>query len=181
MSVFELWLPIVIGGFLVHVASFLAWVVLPHHKPEWRKLDAEDDLIDLIDSKNIPTGQYIFPFAMGPEAETEEHKQKAAKCRGMLVLWPHVPSMGVNISLTLAYFLAVTFVIGYLASLALAPGAKAMDVFQVAFTAAFLTHVAGGLQQVIWFRRKVLMEVLDGLAYSIITGLAFALMWPGAA
>lgn len=181
MSVFELWLPILLAGLAVHVASTLAWMVLPHHKPEWQKCGAEDELIDLFESKGVAAGQYLFPFAREPsEMQAEEYKQKVGKCRGTLILWPSPPNMGANIGLTVAHFMAASFVVGYLASLGVDRGARFLEVFQFATTAGVLTHVFCGLPQVIWFRRRVAMEVLDGVAYALITGLVFAALWPAA-
>jgi hypothetical protein len=31
----------------------------------------------------------------------------------------------------------------------------------------------------IWFRRKILGDVIDGIAYGLITGAIFAFLWPG--
>ncbi len=179
MSVFELWLPILLAGLAVHVASTLAWMVLPHHKPEWGKFDGEDELLNLIDQQGNAGEQYLFPFARKPaEMQAEEYKQKVARCRGTLVVWSAPPNMGANIGLTIAHFFLVSYVIGYLASLALQPGAAFLEVFQFVFTAGVLAHVFCGLPHVIWFRRKVAMEVLDGLAYALITGLVYAALWP---
>lgn len=37
MSVFDSRLPILLPGLATHIVSVLAWAVLPHHKPEWKK------------------------------------------------------------------------------------------------------------------------------------------------
>ncbi len=182
MSVWSLWLPILCSGLATHIASTLAWVVLPHHKPEWTKLPDEDGLLDWLNSRSTPAGQYIFPFHLGEDGKpSAEQEQKARDgCRGMLVLWPEPPNMGVNIGLTLAFFMVAAFTIGYLASLALAPGASFMDVLQLVGTAGLLTHCAAKFPNVFWFRRKVAMDLVDGVAYALITGVIFAVMWPGA-
>ncbi|MEM8864431.1 MAG: hypothetical protein AAGF31_02660 [Planctomycetota bacterium] len=182
MTVYELWLPILLGGLAVHVASTIAWIVLPHHKPDWQKLPVEDEFQDWIAERGVPAGQYLVPHATdGAEMQSDAFQEKMqGKCRGMLVLWSTPPNMGANIGLTLAFFMVSTFVIGYLASLGVPRGAEFLDVFQFVFTAAFLTHVFAGLPTVIWFRRKVAMDLLDGLAYSVILGLIFAALWPAA-
>jgi len=135
MSVFDLWLPILLAGLAVHIASTLAWVVLPHHKPEWKRLDVEDEIQDWLDAKGVAAGQYLFPHTHSSEemASPEFKAKMEGKCRGMLVLWPKPPSMGVNIGLTILFFMLTSFVIGYLASNGVAAGAEFMNVFQ--FTA----------------------------------------------
>jgi hypothetical protein len=32
----------------------------------------------------------------------------------------------------------------------------------------------------IWFKKAVLKDMLDGLAYALLTGLVFAMLWPAA-
>jgi hypothetical protein len=112
--------------------------------------------------------------------KSEAFKAKQGKCRGTLVLWPSPPNMGVNIALTLTFFFVAAFVIGYLASLGVPRGASFMDVFQFVTTAGLLTHCAGQFPGVFWFRRRVAMNLLNGAAYAVATGLIFAVMWPSA-
>jgi len=180
MTVWELWLPILLTGLATHILSTIAWTVLPHHKPEWKKLPVEDELIEFIDTKNVPADQYIFPFSQDPqEMKSEQFKAKQGKCRGMLVLWPTPPHMGQAIGLTLAFFFVAAFVIAYLASLGLPRGASFLDVFQFVTTAALLTHCFGQFPGVFWFRRRVAMDLLDGAVFALATGLIFAALWPG--
>lgn len=182
MSVFDLWLPILLSGVATHIASTIAWTVSPHHKPEWKKLPAEDDLLDLLDEKQVAAAQYLFPYADDPkEMGTPEFQEKMkTRCRGMLVLWPKPVSMGQAIGLTFAFFMVAAFVIGYLSSVAFAPGADRMDVFRLVFTAGLLCHAAGPFPGVFWFRQHFAMEVLDGVVYALITAGLFAWLWPAA-
>ena len=182
MTVWELWLPILLVGLATHIASTIAWTVLPHHKPEWNKLPAEDPLLDFLDQHQVKANQYLFPYAHdNKEMATPEYKEKMeTRCRGMLVLWPTPPNMGKAIGLTLAFFFVAAFVIGYLASRAIELGARFMDVFQIVFVAGLLCHCAGPFPGVFWFRKYFAMEVLDGAVYALITALIFAALWPGA-
>lgn len=176
MSVYDLWLPILIGGLATHVISVIAWTVSPHHKPDWKQLPDQDAFLAWLAEKNLPPEQYIFPHMDSAKAG-ESHEG----CQGTLVLWPKPPNMGVNIALTLSFFLVASYVIGYLASLGVAPGATFMDVFQFVTTAGLLTYCAGIFPGVFWFRRKVAMDLLDGVVQAIAIGLIFAALWPAAA
>lgn len=181
MVVYELWLPILLAGLATHVAATLAWTVLPHHKPEWGRVNSEDELLDWLAAKGVPPGQYLFPYAEdGAEMKSETYQEKSkGKCHGMLFVWPRPANMGLNIVLTLTFFLVTSFVIGYLASNGLERGATFMNVFQFVTTAGILAHVFAGIPTLIWFRRKCAMDFLDGLVYALITGLIFAALWPG--
>lgn len=184
MSVFELWLPILLAGVATHIASTIAWTVMPHHKPEWNKLpgDVEDGLLDFIDSKNVPAEQYLFPYADDPkEMSTPEFKAKEGRCRGMLVLWPNPTNMGKAIGLTLAFFMVAAFLVGYVASIAFGAGeSDKLEIFALVFTTALLCHAAGPFPGVFWFRKYFAMEVLDGVVYALITAGIFTMLWPAA-
>jgi hypothetical protein len=180
MSVFDLWLPILLSGLATHVISTLAWMVLPHHKPDWKKLPVEDEFQDWLDEKGVSPDQYLFPHTHDPkEMKSDSFKQKQGKCRGMLVLWSTPPNMGVNIAQTLAFFFVAAFLIAYVASLGLSKGASFLDVFRFVTTVALLTYCAGQFPGVFWFRRRVAMDLLDGVAHAVATGLIFAMLWPG--
>jgi hypothetical protein len=47
-SVWSLWLPIVVSGVALFFASWAAWMLLPHHKPEWKGLPDENALMSTL-------------------------------------------------------------------------------------------------------------------------------------
>ncbi len=178
MTVYELWLPILAAGLATHVLSTIAWTVMPHHRPEWQKLPDEDQLHKKF-TESVPPGQYIFPYAAdGKAANTEEFKKKYQACSGMLIVWSSPTSMVKAILCTLTSLMIIAFVIGYLASIALPRGAEFMKVLQFTMTAGLLAHIAAKFPFVFWFRRKIILDVLDGVVYAVATGLIFAALWP---
>ena len=181
MSGWDLWLPILLTGIATHVISAIAWMALPHHKPEWKKLPAEDEFQGWINEKQIAPDQYLFPFTQdSAEMNSEAFRQKQGKCRGILILWSTPPNIGKSIGLTVAFFFVAAFVIGDLASRGVSRGATVLSVFQFVTTAGLLTHCAGQFPGVFWFRRRVAMDLLDGVAHAVATGLIFAALWPAA-
>lgn len=181
MSLSDLWLPILLAGLATHILSTLFWMVFPHHKPEWKRVPVEDDLMDFLQQRQVPADQYMFPFASsGREAGSEQFKAKQAKCRGMLVLWERPLEMGPAIVKTLLFFLFASFSIGYVATLSLPAGADFARVFRFVTTVGLLTHVYAKFPNVFWFRMRVATHVMDGIAYAIATGLIFAALWPAA-
>lgn len=137
----------------------------------------EDGVYPTLES--IPTGQYVFPHAScQKEMDTEEFKRKQASRNGMLIVWPGPTQMGKAIGLTLVTYFVIAFIIGYLASIGVDRGAEFMKVMQFATTAGLLAHIAAKFPFVLWFRRRILMDVLDGVIFAILTGVIFALLWP---
>jgi hypothetical protein len=178
-SVWSLWLPIIVSGVGLFFASWAAWMLLPHHKPEWKGLPDENTVMNTL--RNIPPGQYMFPYAATPaDCKSKEFKQRLeAGPRGTLTLWEKPASMAVNMLCTLLFFIIANFVIAYLAGIALPRGTDFMKVFQFVGTAGILTYGTANILNGIWFGRKMIADIADGIAYGLITGLIFAALWPG--
>ena len=60
-----LWLPILISGVVLFIASSVAWTMMPHHKTDWKKTTNEDELMSAIGKFNMPAGSYMFHPAGG--------------------------------------------------------------------------------------------------------------------
>ncbi len=178
----SLLLPIGISAVVLFFASFLSWMVLPLHAKDWRKLDREDDLMKTVRDLNIPPGNYMFPgWDTLAEMKKPEYQQKyTAGPRGIMTVFGEV-NMGKNLGLTFLYFLTVSFLLAYVSSIGLEPGAEFKNVFRLVSTVAFMTFSASILQQAVWFRCRVVGHVIESLAYALITGALFAAMWPPAA
>ncbi len=183
----DLWLPIVLSSVAVFLASFLAWVVLPHHKPDFKKLSNEDGFLDALRANNTPPGQYMFPDCQREDmADPEKKKHWEAGPHGVLSVWPGVPNMGRNMVLSFVFYLVVAVFVGYIAQVALGnnPDPEYLLVFRVTGTAAVMAYCLGFIPGAIWFAktpRSVLMEVIDGVAYALLTAGFFGWLWPRAA
>ncbi|MEC9374344.1 MAG: hypothetical protein VYC34_10900 [Planctomycetota bacterium] len=181
----DLWLPILLCGIALFFASFLAWAILPTHKPEWKKLPNEDEVRRMIEQQNIAPGQYLFPYCDDPkEMKDPEKKAKyATGCQGMMTIFPGPPNMGAKMAQTVIYFLVVSFVIAYVAGETIAPGASFLHVFQIVGTIGVLAHASGQVLHEIWFTPPLRARItcfIDGVAYGLITGAIFAWLWPAA-
>ena len=181
-SLTSLWLPIIVSGVALFFASFVAWMLLPHHKGEWQKLPDEEGIMAALRKFNIPPGQYNFPHACNPEEmKSDDYKRrKEAGPGGFITVWATWPSMGINMLCTVLFFTIVNFVIAYLAGVALKPNANFMNVFRFVGTAGILTYGSANILNGIWFGRKMVADICDGIVYGLITGLIFAALWPTA-
>ncbi|MBX3442848.1 MAG: hypothetical protein KF774_10600 [Planctomyces sp.] len=177
----SLWLPMALSAVAVFVLSFLSWMVVGLHAHDWRKLANEDGLLSALSSLGITPGNYMFPGADSPaEMNSEAYRQKwDVGPRGVMTVYGSV-HMGRNLGLTFLYFLAVSFCLAYLATLALPAGAGFLPVFRFVSTAAFLIYAGAIVQHAIWFHCRVVGHVLESLAYAATTGAIFGLLWPSA-
>ena len=177
----SLWIPIVAAALATHIASTIAWTVAPHHKPDVTPLPDDQLIGELIKKNNLGPGAYMFPGIDYNDWNNPEVKARFdAGPFGMVMIW-NKPNMGINIGLTLLFFFVASFFLGYVASVALEPGAPFMKVFQLVGTVGVMTYCFASVPNDIWFRRPTrwfLTNKLDGIIYGLIAGLVFASLWP---
>lgn len=180
----HLWLPILLSAAAVWVASAVVWMALPHHKGDWKAMPDEGKFFSALESLNLPPGNYGFPDCKSKEKRNspEVKARWEAGQVGLLSVWGKV-SMARNMVVTFIVYLAISLFVAYIAQLAVKPGAGFKEVFQVAGAAGVLGYAFGHIPGSVWFGaypRAILMCVIDGIAYGLITGAIFAAMWPGA-
>jgi hypothetical protein len=178
----HVWLPVVVSAIALFFASFLAWAVLPHHKPDFRKWPDEERLLAFLRDSRAEPGQYVFPMMGHGRPDSEATRRYAEGPWGLITLWPGAPGLAANMAKTVALFLVVNVVIAYVAAQALPPGAGFSEVFRFVAPVAVLTYTAGGVLNEIWFTKPLrakLMDALDGLVYGLINGALFGWLWPG--
>jgi hypothetical protein len=171
--------PILISTVVLFFASFLSWMVLGLHKKDWGKLPKEDELMAAVKKCDPPVGSYMFPnceTAAERQSEAFQAKYMAGPRGVMTVLAP--VNMGQNLGLTIVYFLVVSIGLAYLASIAFKPGADFLNVFRFVFTAGLMTFLAAIVAHAIWFRPRIVGQVIESVAYAALTAAIFAAMWP---
>jgi hypothetical protein len=180
-SLASLWVPVVLSGIALFFASAAAWMVLPHHKKDWIGLPNEDAVMQQLKKDNLVGGQYCFPYAATPEAmKGDAYKDKMKDGpRGTLILWAAPPNMGLNMFCTVIFFLIANAVIAYLAGMVIPPGNDRWFVFRFVGTAGVLTYGTANILNGTWFGRRMVSDIVDGIAYGLITGAIFAMLWPG--
>lgn len=181
-----LWAPIVLSAVVVFIASNIAWMVLPHHKGEWKKPPNEDALLDLVRSGSLAPGQYGFPgCADWSDMKKPEFKERYARGPwGVLTVFPGPMNMGRSIGIWIAYLLVVSLFVAYITANALAPGAEYMRVFRVAGAAAVGIYALAPFCESIWKGapwNATIKTSCDGLAYGLLTAGCFAWLWPNGA
>jgi hypothetical protein len=186
MDVFpQLWLPIVVSSVVVFIASFLAWMVLPHHKKDVKTLPDEKALTDHLKGLNIPPGTYMWPnLAPGEDMKSEAYvaRYNAGPWGSMNVLAAK-PNFAMNLVLVILFYVVVSIFVGYITGLARPAGAAFIPVFRVAGAVAVLAYCAGGIPGAIFFSkpgRFMFTDFVDGVVYGLLTGVIFAWLWPSA-
>lgn len=190
----HLWLPIVVSAAAVWITSCLAWMVIGHHKKDWKTIPNEGEFIDAVARMGISQGSYGFPEFRRCEGMDKAEKMKLwedmqKRPMGLLRVWGPI-NMGKNMVLTLLVYFVVSVLIGYLGwSVFPHGGVEGLTgmrpdfgkVMQVLGTAGVLAYCVAGLPNDIWFQRsgrEVLTGLIDGVIFGLITGAVFGWLWP---
>ncbi len=183
VSLFSLWLPILVSTAIVFIAAFLFWQVLPHHRSDWVSVPNEEPLMQVLRNLNLARGQYVFPHAMTPEGAKD--REAVAKAKegplGSLVIWSP-PNMTRSLVQYFVFCLAVSFMVAYVGYAAIPAGVEDLHVFRVLGTTAVLAYAAAEIPHAIWFGRtwsSIWKSVIDGLVFGLLTGGVFGWLWPG--
>jgi len=185
MSVTQLWLPILVSSVVVFIVSAMAWMVLPHHKEDIKKLPDEKAWFEHLKQADLSPGTYMWPQAVTPEEmKSEEFKTRYdAGPWGNLNILPAKPNFGLNLLLVFLVYAVIGTLVAYVTGRVNGAGAGFAAVFPVATAAAILGYCTGALPGAIFMAkpaRFVFTDFVDALAYAILTGLVFAMLWPSA-
>lgn len=185
VSLFSLWLPILLSAVIVFVLSSVIHMVLGYHNKDYRKVPSEDQVMDALRPFNIPPGDYAIPCpASSKDMGTPEFTEKLNKGPvAFLNVAPNgPPSMGKSLAQWFVYCVVVGFFAAYVTSRAVTPGADYLQVFRFAGCTAFIGYAVALWQDSIWFRRAwgtTIKSTIDGLVYALFTAGVFGWLWPG--
>jgi len=182
VTIGSLWLAILVAAALVFVMSSIVWMVLPHHRSDWKGLPDEPSVLAALG--DVPPGQYDFPHM----ASMEELKMPEVKARFdkgpvgfFTVAPPGTPNMAKNLGIWFVFTLCVSGTIAYVASRALPPGTPYLRVFQITGTIAWAAYGFAAVSDAVWFARPwraVVKQLIDALLYALVTAGAFGWLWP---
>jgi hypothetical protein len=184
VSILALWLPILVAGVIVFVASSILHMALPYHRSDYAKLSHEDDVMEAMRKAGVQPGDYMMPHCSSHRelknpAVLEKFKKGPV---GAITIMPSgEPAMGGQLMQWFFYCVLVSVLAAYIAGRALQPGAHYLAVFRFAGATAFFSYAIGLWQDSIWYKKKwstTAKNTIDGLIYGLLTGGTFGWLWP---
>ncbi len=184
ISVFSLWLPILLSAVSVFVVSSLIHMVLKYHASDFKKVPEEDAVRKALGKFNIPPDDYAIPRAgsmqeMGSDEFIEKQKE------GPNAFFTIIPngqySMGMSLLQWFLYSIVVSLFVAYIVGRVLEHGTEYIRLFQIVSCTAFMGYYLALLQGSIWYKRKwssTLKSMFDGLLYGLVTAGIFGWLWP---
>jgi len=182
----SLWLPGVVSAVAVFVLSAILHMVLKYHKADYKELRDEDSVAQAIRKSGPGPGVHFIPYCSDYSKMKDpafRKKFEDGPVAIVTVLRPGPPNMGKSLSLWFLLCLLVSFVVAYVARNTLTYGADGIQVLRVTGTVAFVAYAFGFFQDSIWKGipwSNSLRGIIDGLLYSVVTGLVFCWLWPAA-
>ncbi len=175
-------LPILLSAVVVFIASAIAWMVLPHHRTDFRKLPDEEKARAAL--KGVAPGEYCFPHAAtAADRKSPEWlaKMKEGPNAFVTVVPSGPPKMGKELTLWFIYCIVVSIFVAYVTGRALGAGSEYLKVFRIAGTVAFLAYASAHASGAIWLGHRwsrAIKDILDGLVYGLLTAGVFGWLWP---
>jgi hypothetical protein len=182
----EIWLPILLVSVATFIASAITWTVLPHHKKEFRKAPDEAALRALLLAQGMSGGQWRIPYCdTKEEMKSPEFLSRFDTGPVGILQFERTGGMQFPQRLIKSFllFAFIAFFTGYVLQEALQAGESFLRVFQVGGSISFGAHALGHVQDTIWFGKswkRVIMQAIDSLIFSLVTGAIFAWLWPWA-
>ncbi|HEY6146237.1 MAG TPA: hypothetical protein VIZ69_01010 [Thermoanaerobaculia bacterium] len=183
-AIASLWLPIVVSAALVFLASTVSHTVLPFHKSDYAKLPGESEAMDLFRRLGVAPGDYLFPRPdtrkdLTDPAFREKYKKGPV---GILTVMPNGGQpMGRTFLLWFFYCAAVSAFAAFVSTRAVPQDASPRSIFVLVAAASAGGYVLALWQSSIWYGKSWATTVkssIDGVVYGLLTGGAFAWLWP---
>lgn len=184
VSLYELWLAILVAGLLCWVASALIHMLVKYHNADYKKLPNEEAVSSALADQSPNPGLYTLPHCIDMKEMGEESMQKKFNDGpvAMIAIMPNgMPPMGKLLSQQILFFILGSVLIGYLASISISTNADFMMVFRQVFIASFLTYGWAQIPYSIWMGQpwaNCVRFLIDALIYAVVTASTFAVLWP---
>jgi len=184
VGLLALWLPILVSTILVFVTSFLLYMVLPHHRTDFDRIEDEERFSAELQSHGLKKGQYIFPYFASPiDAKDPDYQERVRRGPiGILTVGANQLSpSAVQLMSQFVYFIALNTVVAYIAGQTLPPGAEYMTVYQLVGATALIAYAGAHFAYPIWYHFKwsfAWKAAADAILISIIMAGVFAWLWP---
>jgi hypothetical protein len=183
-SLLQLWLPILLSGVIVFVASSLIHMVVKWHASDYKALPNEDEVRAAIRKGTPAPGQYVLPYCadMKEMGKPEMLAKYTEGPIGFLVINPNgPPAVAPSLVKWFLFTVVVAFMAAYLASRTLAPGTHYLQVFRVVGAVTFLTYGFGSISNSIWMGKpwgSTFKDLADSLIYGLLSAGVFGWLWP---
>jgi hypothetical protein len=178
-------IPVALSAIAAFFASFVLWVMLPHHKGDYRPLPDEQAVLNALGEQALEPAFYVLPFAHSQKAMTDpgfREKVRLGPAANLIVVPPESRlSMTRALWRQFAFYLVAFALVAYLARLALPAGEDYLVVFRFVGTAAWATLGFGVIPNSIFWGfpwPQTWKTLADTFLISLVVAGVFGWLWP---
>lgn len=184
VSLASLWLPILLSGVFVWIASAFIHMVLKYHNSDYKQLNQEHEVAKALRQSADNPGLYSTPYCSDMKEMNDPAVQQRFKDGPvvmMTVMNKGMPPMGKLLGQQLLFFIFGSILIAYIGTMALQPSEDSIHVFHVLFVTAFSVYAWASVPYSIWFGYPWSVTVkyfIDAGIFAVVIGITFAWLWP---
>jgi hypothetical protein len=184
MSLFQLWLPVLVSAIGVFFASSLIHMVFKWHNSEYRALPNEDEVRKVIGSANLSAGLYSTPHCTDMkdmQGEAMQEKFRTGPVALITVRTPGAPAMGKYLVQWFILNIVVAALGGLLALQTMGIAANPHYAGHFIGLFSMIVYACGSVQESIWMGRPwsaTMKNILDAFIYGVVSALIFWQLWP---
>lgn len=177
MHIIDFWLPILVSGVAVFIASAAVWMAFKWHDSDFRRSDNEEAVRAALSGSK--PGVLMVPFCADPAAlkDPEMQKKFVDGPQAYITVVPNgLPAMGGKLLRVFIYYIFVSVLCAYFLVMTGSANAEYLDVFRITCTVAWIAYGVGYIQESIWFGRPwstTVKSLVDALIYGLLTGGVF--------
>lgn len=181
--VMSFWMPILCSAVAVFIASWATWMLLPHHRTDYKRLEGEDGVMAAIRGAISGPGQYAFPYVDPKDMKNKETiaKFEEGASGSVLVFAGNPMNMGKSLLLHFLHMLVIALLVCYFCYRTFGFGAQYLEILRVGGFIAVLAYIGPLASQAIWHGRPwgvVFKEMADGVFYALLMASVLGLLWP---
>lgn len=183
----QLWLPILVSGVLVFIASSVIWMATPLHKADYSDPPDEDGVMEVLRRASFGPGMYYIPWCRNFKDASNDPVFKEKMAKGpwaLLIVAGGPPNFARSLIQWFINCLIISALVAYVGSAAIPMGVGAPDylkVFRVIGAVALLSHAGMAAHDTMWKGlswRSTAVKIFDGLLYSLLMAGVFGWLWP---
>lgn len=184
LSMWDLWLPMIVSAVFVFITSCVLWMASPLHKQDFKDPgDGEGPLLECLRRPCFEPGVYFVPWTKGWPKDPEAVEKRDRGPWALVTVVPK-PNFRANCAAWGVHQLVVAMLVAYALSLTFHTGSHWMSIARSAATIGLLAHGGYAVPLSIWHGlpwKQLPGRLLDAAVYTALTAGTFAWFWPRAA
>lgn len=183
ISMWALWLPMIVSAVFVFIASCVLWMFSPLHKQDYKDPGKDEAaLLECLRRPSFTPGVYFVPWAKGWQKDPQAVAKRDRGPWALVTVMPK-PSFRGNLVAWGVHQLVIAMLVAYSLSLTFHTGTQLIAIARGAATVGLVAHGGYAVPLSIWHGvpwKQLPGRLLDAAVYTALTAGTFVWFWPRA-